>query len=74
MKHFRSGSDETWGIVSSLESGAIELRARGIDQAMAAELRGRLTTFAEDWDSPEMNVYDDYDVTIERMSSSARNQ
>ena len=39
----------------------IDLRARGIDEKQAADLRGRLSTFAEEWDSPEMEMYDDYD-------------
>ena len=54
-------ADETSVIVTFLESGAIDLQARGIDEAQAADLRVRLQTFAEDWDSPEMAVYDDYD-------------
>jgi hypothetical protein len=54
--------DETRVIVTFLEPKLIDLRTRGIDQAQAAELRARLATFAEDWDSPEMNIYDDYDA------------
>jgi hypothetical protein len=30
---------------------------------MALELRERLIGFAEDWDSPEMEIYDHYDET-----------
>jgi hypothetical protein len=46
-------------IVTWIEpSGSIDLRERGIDAAHAADLRRRLSTFAEDWDRPEMNVYD----------------
>ena len=37
----------------------IDLGARGIDEAHAGELRGRLRPFAEDWDRPEMGVYDE---------------
>jgi hypothetical protein len=40
----------------------VDLRARGIDAAQASELRARLATFAVDWDSPEMSMYDDYDA------------
>ena len=40
--------------------GSIDLRKRGIDEAQAAEMRARLASFAEDWESPEMNVYDNY--------------
>ena len=36
----------------------VDLRSRGIDEAQAADLRGRLQTFAEDWDRPEMDRYD----------------
>ena len=37
---------------------AIDLRARGINEEAAAELRDRMSVFAEDWHSPEMSVYD----------------
>jgi hypothetical protein len=59
--------DETNVIVTFLESGPIDLRARGIDEAQAADLRARLKTFAEDWDSPEMDVYDDYDAAKAKL-------
>lgn len=36
----------------------IDLRELGITKAQAADLRARLSTFAEDWDRPEMDVYD----------------
>ena len=41
--------------------GNIDLRERGIDEAQAAEMRARLASFAEDWESPEMDIYDNYD-------------
>ena len=37
----------------------VDLRERGIDNSQAADLRNRLAAFAEDWDRPEMAVYDD---------------
>ena len=37
----------------------IDLRERGIDEFQAADLRRRLSSFAEDWDRPEMTVYDE---------------
>ena len=55
--------DDTRVIVTFLKSGSIDLRKRGIDEAQAADLRSRLSTFAEDWNSPEMDIYDDYDAT-----------
>jgi hypothetical protein len=37
----------------------VDLRERGIDESQAADLRRRLTPFAEDWDRPEMAAYDE---------------
>ncbi len=54
--------DETRVIVTFLETHLIDLRTRGIDEAQAADLRARLATFAEDWESPEMSIYDNYDA------------
>lgn len=48
-------------IVTFLSPGSIDLRERGIDETQAADLRARFSTFAEDWDSLEMSVYDNYD-------------
>ena len=53
--------DETPVIVTFLESNYIDLRVLGVDEAQAADLRSRLSTFLEDWESPEMDIYDDYD-------------
>jgi hypothetical protein len=55
-----SVGDETRVIVTFLESKDVDLRARGISKQQAADLRMRLATFTEDWDSPEMSVYDNY--------------
>lgn len=38
---------------------SVDLASRGISPEQAANLRSRLQTFAEDWDSPEMDVYDE---------------
>ena len=37
----------------------VPLRTRGFGEAEAADLRSRLSTFAEDWDRPEMAIYDE---------------
>ena len=55
-----SVGDETRVIVTFLESNDVDLRSRGIDEKRAADLRARYATFAEDWDNPEMSVYDNY--------------
>ena len=49
--------------LAEMEGGAVDLSRRGIATHAAAELRASLQQFAEDWDSPEMSAYDDYDAT-----------
>jgi hypothetical protein len=39
--------------------GGIDLRTRGIGEAEAAALRSSWGAAAEDWDRPEMDVYND---------------
>ena len=46
-------------LVTFLEPTPVDLSRRGIGQAQAADLRARLSTFAHDWDSPEMDAYDE---------------
>ena len=48
-------------IVTFLPSNTIDLQEHGIDEAQAADIRARLASFAEDWENPEMNAYDNYD-------------
>jgi hypothetical protein len=48
-------------------SSAVNPRERGIDEAHAADLRRRLTAFAEDWDRPEMAVYDELPASTKRV-------
>lgn len=45
-------------LVTFVDPNLIDLPARGIDQSQAADLRTRLKTFADDWNRPEMDVYD----------------
>lgn len=37
----------------------IDLTARGIDETQAEDLIARLKTFAEDWNRPEADIYDE---------------
>ena len=46
-------------IVTWVHPEPVDLRERGIDESQAADLRRRLTPFAEDWDRPEMAAYDE---------------
>jgi len=56
-------------LVTFLDPHRVDLRAHGIDEAHAAELRARLSTFAADWDSAEMDVYDDYDTARAKLQA-----
>jgi hypothetical protein len=47
--------------------GTMDLRSIGMDEERAAEQRWRLAAFAEDWDAPEMDVYDQYDSTVTKQ-------
>jgi len=59
--------DETEVIVTFVGPDDIDLRERGIDETQADELRARLAAFAEDWDRPEMDAYNNYDEAKGRL-------
>jgi len=61
--------DETRVIVTFLTPGGVDLRARGMTEAQTLELRAALAAFAEEWESPEMEAYDDYDAARSRLSA-----
>ncbi len=63
----REARDGTPVIVTFLPSNSVNLRSRGIDEARAADLRARLATFTEDWESPEMSIYDNYDAAKSKL-------
>lgn len=52
----------TWVIVTFVRSSDINLETQGIEREQAEVLRASLSTFADDWDSPEMSIYDNYDA------------
>ena len=52
--------DQARVLVTFLPSdGDIDLEQAGIDEAAAASLRHRFGMVADDWDQPEMDVYDE---------------
>jgi len=53
--------------VTFLETHLIDLQTRGINETQAAELRAQLGTFAEEWDSPEMELYNNYDAAKAKL-------
>ncbi len=54
-------------IVTFLNEERVDLRSRGIGEEQAADLRARLAQFAEDWERPEMDAYDNYDAAKSRL-------
>lgn len=61
MEQPQAMKEDTQVIVTFLNDDEIDLRVHGIDEEQAAELRGRLASFAKDWNAPEMSIYDNYD-------------
>jgi hypothetical protein len=49
-------------IVTFMGSGDLDLESQGIDRTQAEALRASLTPFVEDWESPDMSIYDNYDA------------
>lgn len=45
-------------IVTFLTPASVDLGERGIHEQQAADLHRRLAASADDWDRPEMDVYD----------------
>ncbi len=52
--------NKTKVLITFLENTDVELKTLGIDESAASELRAKFATF-EDWNDPEMDVYNDYD-------------
>ena len=48
-------------VIVTFPEANYDLRELGIDESQAADLRARLRAFAEDWERPEMDIYDHYD-------------
>lgn len=61
--------DDTRVMVTFLAPTPVSLRERGIDEAQAADLRNRLASFAEEWESPEISPYDNYDVSKNQLET-----
>lgn len=49
-------------IVTFVRPNDIDLASQGIDRKQAEVLRTSLATFSDDWDSPEISIYDNYDA------------
>jgi hypothetical protein len=62
-------ADETQVVVTFLTPGSIDLSSRGIDESEAAIVRSQLASFAEEWESSEMDAYDNYDAATATLSA-----
>lgn len=49
---------------------AVDLREHGMSREQAADLRASLATF-EDWNDPEMDIYDDYDQALATLNQKS---
>ncbi|MBL8189054.1 MAG: hypothetical protein JNK38_13670 [Acidobacteria bacterium] len=57
-------------LVTFLEQQEIDLQSLGISQEQAAELRTTFATF-EDWNNPEMDIYNNYDASKSALNPTA---
>jgi hypothetical protein len=62
-------ADETPVLVTFLKRGLVDLAEAGVTAQQAAELRARLASFAEEWESSEMADYDDYEANRRKLDS-----
>ena len=63
----RGVGDNTPVVVTFLNPGKVDLQKEGIGLEQASDLRTRLAQFAQDWDEPEMDLYDNYDAAKSRI-------
>lgn len=54
-------NNESKVIVTFISPEQIDLSSVNISKEQAQELRQRLSTFAEDWNNPDMDIYDHYE-------------
>ena len=67
LKSLPSNIAEEAKVIVTFIDADVDLAARGIDRSQAKILRNNLATFANDWDSPEMSIYDNYDVAKSQL-------
>jgi uncharacterized UPF0146 family protein len=60
-------AEEARVIVTFVDSNDVDLATHEIDRSQAEALRNSLATFADDWNSPEMSIYDNYDAAKSQL-------
>jgi uncharacterized UPF0146 family protein len=58
----RNIAEESKVIVTFVDSNDVDLADHAINVSQAQTLRNSLSTFVDDWNSPEMSIYDNYDA------------
>ena len=59
-----------WAIRSEFQNQkSVSLNDYGVNATQAAEIRASLASFAEDWNQPQMDVYDNYDAAQARIEA-----
>lgn len=53
-----SGVEESKVLITFIQPNVVDLQSRGIDKGHAAELRARFGSIVDDWEAPEMDIYD----------------
>ncbi len=59
LSEFPSSISQAKVLVTFIYPKEIDLAARGISEEQAANLSARLSAFAEEWNRPEMDIYDE---------------
>jgi hypothetical protein len=67
LKSLPSNVAEEAKVIVTFVDTDIDLTAHGIDRSQAEVLRNSLATFVEDWNSPEMSIYDNYDASKSQL-------
>jgi hypothetical protein len=60
-------AEEAKVIVTFVDPESVALAAYGIDRSQAEALRNNLASFAEDWNNPELSIYDNYDAAKSQL-------
>ena len=67
LKSLPSNVAEEAKVIVTFIDADVDLAAHGIDRSQAEILRNNLATFADDWNSPEMSIYDNYDAAKSQL-------
>jgi len=67
LKSLPSNIAEEAKVIVTFIDADVDLTAHGIDRSIAEILRNNLATFADDWNSPEMSIYDNYDAAKSQL-------